>query len=212
MTAVVPALPPRPDPETGIPLPPHAPAFFGKDRPRHSARRGAPPPPDGCGETLAWHRPAATGQARKLAAAVLAMTTLAVVVSLIITGSLILYWPAWPAIAVAAWLLAGPLDMPALSAGADWLQWSRRNRWWGVRDGPRAHIRCYELREITALIHQTHTVLTLTDNDGRTCTKTREELQRDRIVWDLLYNGILHSVANGAKITSTAAEVLRLPK
>jgi hypothetical protein len=35
-------------------------------------------------------------------------------------------------------------------------------------------------------------------------------LQRDRRIWDLVYNGVLHSVAGGAQATQQAIGVLKL--
>ncbi|GAA3564826.1 hypothetical protein GCM10022222_55720 [Amycolatopsis ultiminotia] len=43
-------------------------------------------------------------------------------------------------------------------------------------------------------------------------TRSTEELQRDRRIWDLVYNGILHSVASGAQVGNQAIGILQLDK
>lgn len=37
-----------------------------------------------------------------------------------------------------------------------------------------------------------------------------QELQQDRRIWNLVYNGILHSVANGATVSKQAIGILQL--
>lgn len=37
-------------------------------------------------------------------------------------------------------------------------------------------------------------------------------LQHDRPIWDLFYNGVMHSLANGASIDDLAQEVLEIPR
>lgn len=78
--------------------------------------------------------------------------------------------------------------------GADWLLY--RGVW----------VKTYELTDI-----DTHTVdgtilLALTDVDGRTIETSFATLQRDRRVWDYLYNGIRHSIAAGAQLHGNARQ------
>jgi hypothetical protein len=54
-------LPPKPDPETGLPFPPEGPVYVGPDLREGEVRgpmEGTPPrkamPPEGMGRTLAW--------------------------------------------------------------------------------------------------------------------------------------------------------------
>jgi hypothetical protein len=44
----------------------------------------------------------------------------------------------------------------------------------------------------------------LTDVDGHKIDAPIHIIQSDRLIWDLLYNGIRHSIAKGAELKGTA--------
>jgi hypothetical protein len=86
--------------------------------------------------------------------------------------------------------------------GADWLLY--RGAW----------VKTYELIEVhTEVVPDNQIMLTLTDSGGRTIEAGFAALQRDRRVWDYLYNGIRHSIAAGAELHGTAHQyfVVGLP-
>ena len=85
--------------------------------------------------------------------------------------------------------------------GADWLLY--RGTW----------VKTYELTEVRTQSVEGQIVLSLTDSGGRTVEAGFTALQRDRRVWDYLYNGIRHSIAAGASLHGTARQyfVVGLP-
>ena len=86
--------------------------------------------------------------------------------------------------------------------GADWLLY--RGVW----------VKTYELTDINAHPAEDATMLlSLTDVDGRTIEAGFAALQRDRRVWDYLYNGIRYSIAAGAQLRGNARQyfVVGLP-
>jgi hypothetical protein len=105
----------------------------------------------------------------------------------------------WAYIGLASFGLAWSSRTGACTAGSDWVA---RNRRW---------VRTYELIEITYRA-RFGPRLRLQDSAGRTATIKIESLQGDREIWDLVYNGILHSViAGGARTDRLLHLVLHLP-
>ncbi|MGH3949391.1 MAG: hypothetical protein ACRDSE_09735 [Pseudonocardiaceae bacterium] len=96
-----------------------------------------------------------------------------------------------------------------MSAGADWVQWGMRKRWY-QRRAHRGYLKIYELVSVTADAAGPTLYLRLEDAEGNVLYRMRHALQGDRRIWDLLYNGILHSVANGAEIDTLAIGMLKL--
>lgn len=198
-------LPPKPDPWTGIPEPPSAPAYHGPDvlagySPVTDRRfRRLPRPPDGMGAVLSWYRLNRRGWLVRFGLALLALTAGGAVVSLLRGDgvALLAAWPVWPLLVVGAGLMAGPTRWRSsiVSVGADWLQ----------RDG--VCVRTYQLTEIEGGYDPTW--LRLRDGHA-SLTFTLDELHRERAAWNLLYNGIRHSIATGARLTPTAARLLEL--
>ncbi|WP_142000661.1 hypothetical protein [Amycolatopsis cihanbeyliensis] len=160
------------------------------------------------GPTLAWHRP--NKRMRHL-------TTLGAFGFLVIGGSLLglldgdspfewlLWWQSWILIIVFTILIGGPFSTIVHSAGADWLQVQRLR--WGVTKSN--FVKLYELTKIDVSHGGTTFHLYLSDGE-RAVERSFEELQVDRRVWDLVYNGVLHSVASGATVTTKAAGILEL--
>ncbi|WP_275294958.1 hypothetical protein [Amycolatopsis sp. La24] len=213
---VIDALPPRPDRETGEPFPPHGLSYFrgGEAASEHDVHRESrlahrPDPPPGLGPVLAWHRESRRGKIALIltSAAILIAGTL--VISLFHRGGLgiLTAWPIWAVIVVAVFLISSPFSYFTYAAGADWLMVERTR--WGVKS--RAWIDTYELTKIDAAYGGTTFHLWLYDKDMG-LTRSSEELQRDRRIWDLVYNGILHSVANGAQVSNQAIGILQLGK
>jgi len=78
------------------------------------------------------------------------------------------------------------------AAGADWLRY--RKSW----------AKTYELTEIKTRYLGGTTYVYLTDADGHKIDAPLNLIQKDRLMWDLLYNGVRHSIANGAVIKGAA--------
>ncbi|WP_157183066.1 hypothetical protein [Sciscionella marina] len=200
-------LPPRPDPQTGEPQPPHAPIYHGDDRENAAARERSeqqkPEPPPGEGPVLAWY------QANRrhtvfgfFFGAVVVFLGICIVVWLKGGGFFgwMQYWYIWPIIIIGPLLAALTVRGNKCAAGAEWL---RHNKRW---------VRIYELTKISLRRYTSDMELHLTDSNGRTVEVSTLLLQSDRLVWDLVYNGVLHSAANGATVTSAAKKALKIPE
>jgi hypothetical protein len=103
-----------------------------------------------------------------------------------------------------------PLGLQTISAGADWVQWHERENWYQLPWCKPYHLKTYRLTQIEGHVAGVNWHLRLWDEDGRSRDCPWVELQPDRRIWDLVYNGILHSVAAGAEINSLAIDMLRL--
>ncbi|WP_139320428.1 hypothetical protein [Saccharomonospora sp. CUA-673] len=86
-----------------------------------------------------------------------------------------------------------------MSAGADW-----------VDAGRHGSVRTYDLVSIdirgTVGSHQ----LILRDRDGGTIDHDLNDFRENPFLWDLVFNGIRHSLAGGAEITPEAHRVLQI--
>lgn len=211
------SLPPRPDPHTGEPFPPPGLSYRGsterrpEDDPYRETRLShKPAPPPDHGTVLAWHR---ENRKNKIATFISGVAISALVLALIpvfqgeVFGDSLRYWPVWVVIIAFSLLATGPFSYLTYSAGADWLQvdqarWGRHKRIW---------IDLYELRRVHAHYGGSTFHLELYDNDIG-LARSFQELQQDRRIWDLVYNGILHSVANGATVSQQAIGILQLDK
>jgi len=187
-------LPARPDRHTGEPRPPHAPAYKGRHSQSGPDPVRKPSPPQGQGPVQAWYPGTST----------LATVITGVVWCVILGGILVLrngHLPlvVWAFIGLVSAGLAWSSRTGACAAGSDWV--ARNDRW----------VRTYELIEITYRA-RFGPRLRLHDSAGRTATIKIESLQGDREVWDLVYNGILHSViADGARTDRQLHLILDLP-
>ncbi|HEX5402336.1 MAG TPA: hypothetical protein VFX16_08550 [Pseudonocardiaceae bacterium] len=200
------SLPPVPDPETGEPRPPRAPGRASAkparfDRSRVSDPELAPVPPAGQGPVLAWYR-----TTRRYAVQVGAGGALAVAVLLWLRAGFhvfwITYWWVWLSIAVIG-VLVGYTQLRGhdqCAAGVEWLS------------GRRSWVRTYELVKVKSLLAIGTPLISMEDSGGRRLSVPLTALQSDRLLWDLVYNGILHSVIAGNAETNGAVHVhLRLP-
>jgi hypothetical protein len=194
-------LPPRPDPKTGFPRPPHAPRWFEQDDKAMKAdkdREQSPPkPPYGQGSPLVWYRKTRRASFRTSAIVASALVALHCVGNGTHWLTEPRYWGVW---AVFGAFLIGIYVYERngrFSAGADWL--ARGGTW----------VRVYELVEITTCVWPYSDRVRLRDQYGRTVRYKIENLRCDRLLWDLAYNGILHSViARDAEIDEPARQML----
>jgi hypothetical protein len=191
-------LPPKPDPTTGEPRPPHGP-IYGKPATSdgHDPKAGKPKPPSGFGPTLEWHV-----QSNK-SALLTAGVTLAFILGVLVLLRGVTWMQYW-------WAWAGSVGIAALiwwmgkdrhyEAGADWL----RHRGW---------VNTYRLHEIQLNVLEGSVSLTLQDDLGGALSIDVQELQSHQRMWDLVYNGMRHSVANGVTVTinNYARTAFKLP-
>lgn len=87
------------------------------------------------------------------------------------------------------------------AAGATWLQ------------NGKAWVATYELTRIEVKASGTNQMLRLTDSAGRSIGSLKlMAVQRNQALWDLVYNGILHSVTTGkANPSPGSRKILKLP-
>jgi hypothetical protein len=85
------------------------------------------------------------------------------------------------------------------TAGADWAMLGER---W---------IHTYELVSIEVRAEKRLRMLYLVDKDSREMGFGIKPFYGDRRIWDLLHNGIRHSVAHGAETNQLARDTLKLP-
>ncbi|WP_233573668.1 hypothetical protein [Amycolatopsis panacis] len=207
-------LPLRPDPQSGEPFPPHGLSYVGAkqrdpvlDPNRETRLSYKPEPPAGLGPVLAWHRESRRGKAVLVLTGIGLMLVIVAGISLLSGDGLAAfgYWQMWVLVAVGTILMAGPFSYLTYAAGADWFMVERSR--WGVKK--RLWVDLYELKKIDVSYGGTTFHLFLYDKDLG-LSRSFEELQRDRRIWDLIYNGILHSVAAGAQVSPQAIGVLKL--
>ncbi|MQA10357.1 MAG: hypothetical protein GEU98_17735 [Pseudonocardiaceae bacterium] len=207
-------LPPRPDPKTGEPLPPHAPGFRRTDGEPHDdpARETRlwykPKPPHDFGPVLAWHRENVKGKIFDFLIAVGMLIVGFGLISLYNGDGLamITTWWMWLIILGGACLMSSPFTFTVTSAGSDWVKREY------IRPGRRTRssfVKLYELSEIVGS-SGTGTLFLGLDDGERGLNLTTDDWKQDRRIWDLVYNGILHSVANGAEINKLAIQMLHL--
>lgn len=125
-----------------------------------------------------------------------------VVGGLIATGGQVIFqgWP-WIVPVVGAVLIGWNVRGSYFAAGADWLQ-SRRN--W---------VRLYEIVSIKYTTKPGGFSILLEDGQGSSVGGDLRELQSNPALWDLVYNGILHSVVSrDVKANFTAIRHLPLPE
>lgn len=191
--------PPKPDRRTGEPRPPQAPVEPDW-RPSQRAKLGSIrpfSPPDNEGPVLEWY------QASRIDSIMPA-----VLVSLIIGLFLTLkdfgfewmgVWWLWAFVLWPAPALFFAIRTHRMSAGADWYQ-SRKD-----------YIKTYELVSVKVTTGGAAYYLDLEDTGGRKMSTQLDNIQQNRQLWDLVYNGILHSVhRKGATTNQRAQDHLQL--
>lgn len=193
-------LPPRPEPETGRPVPPHAPGYPVSDQEAYRLdTTGAPAAPAGQGSTLAWVN---RNRKDRLRVSAMGLVFMAGVFSIVNGVHWLEHWRYWPlwVILVGTSALLYVAQRGACAAGAEWL--SYRNEW----------VKLYELDKITCNSNVGNVDLTMKDSDGRKLSVKLADLQRDRLLWDLVYNGVLHSViARRAETNGQLHHLIHVP-
>lgn len=197
-------LPPRPDSRTGEPAPPHAPEYDRKGDtkgpwldPHHPK---APSPPEGQGPVLAWYR---TTNLRLIQTAAVSLLLMAAGITFLqgFDPTWLTYWQPWAVVIVFSIFATLAVRTTDYSVGADWLQ-GRKGRW----------VKLYELESINGELRGTVLHLNLRDRDGRAVLADTRHLKHTRLMWDLVYNGILHSaVAGEAELNANARGGLLVP-
>ena len=111
------------------------------------------------------------------------------------------FWWAWVLVLVFTGLIMGTVRRSGCSAGADWLQ------------HPGGWVRLYELTKATAHWRSNATHVDFEDRHGNVVMISLSDLHEDREIWDLVYNGILHSVVSGgAETNGRLHSALDVPK
>lgn len=193
------ALPPKPDPQTGEPRPPRAPGSADEAEFEGEFRAGKDPsPPPGQGPLLECFY-----QERGVVLVATALSALVFVAGVSLATGGFGWMSYWWTYAIAAGLLIVLYRSSRgsyLGAGADWLQNSRT---W---------VRTYELTKVRYLSTPGGFRMQLTDSSGRTLGCSMWEMRGNPALWDLVYNGIRHSVAlNGAELNWIARRHLPIP-
>ena len=193
-------LPPRPDENTGHPRPPRAPRkFHGKHTtPTGEHPHKTPEPPDQQGLRLEWYRESPLGA---FLSGILAAVIVATVGALISGPDLINQWYLWPLPVITGALIYFTSRKGWVAAGARWLQ--HKSSW----------VDTYDLVEVAIGANGANQVLKLTDSAGRRIqTLPLRDVQENADLWDLVYNGILHSTVNGkANPPRGTRIILKLP-
>jgi hypothetical protein len=197
-------LPPRPEQQTGEPRPPRAPGFIGTGKPDTRDRLAdpaqAPAPPPGQGPVLAWYKSSRRG-AFVLALTIFVLITAGIYFAQGMSTRWMTVWPVWLVIVLAS--LGGYYTqrMIEISAGADWLQ--ARRHW----------VKLYELTKVTLHYRGNNYWLSLQDRDDHAIRVSVNTIQKDRDMWDLVYNGILHSVIAGeAETNGQIHAIIKVPR
>ncbi|QGK72092.1 hypothetical protein GIY23_06485 [Allosaccharopolyspora coralli] len=107
----------------------------------------------------------------------------------------------WAAIAVAGLGMYGIFRKVGAAVGADWL---KVGKMW---------VLLYELTDIKVRHRGMSMHLDLKDSRSRSLQVRVDELQEDRDMWDLVYNGLMHSVlVNGANTNRGVHSRLKVPE
>lgn len=187
-------LPPRPDPQTGDPWPPTPPGILGLERQSARTKASAGAPPEGRGPALAvhgddwWSAPVA-----------------AVILS-VVTGVVFSFQgDEWVTDPIARGLVGGVFLVTLvrewglkLVAGADWFRVNGSS------------VDTYALTHIELRGGWFGWMLRLRDAEGRRVRTYMPDLEANRDLWALVYNGMLHSAFHGAEVNNVAAGMLRL--
>lgn len=111
------------------------------------------------------------------------------------------FWWAWVGLAAIA-VLIGLTQRKGTecSVGVEWLR------------GRKTWVRLYELTKVKLSVGVGQFYLSMEDQGGRRLSIAVSALQEDQRMWDLVYNGVLHSViAGGAEANGQLHRYLRVP-
>ncbi|MBQ6643970.1 MAG: hypothetical protein IJH84_23455 [Saccharopolyspora sp.] len=181
-------LPPRPDPETGQPVPPDAPTQTAEGYNEKKPSR-VPDPPPGHGPAWAHFR-----EKRYLSwlGGLIPVALVAVAVIAYDGLSAIKIWPVWIILAaVYGWTVyVGRVNV--VTAGSDWL---KIRKYW---------VNTYELTKIEAHANGPNQPTVSLEDRERSVEMTISLIESDRTLWNYVYLGMRHSAANGAQINLPA--------
>lgn len=181
-------LPPRPDRETGQPVPPDAPTQTAEGFNEKTPSR-VPAAPPGHGPVLVQYR-----QKRYLAwlSGLIPVVVLSVAFIAHSGLSAVTIWPLWILLAIAyAWTVY-VARANVVTAGSDWVRC--RKYWVNTYELTKIHARAYGANEPT---------LTLEDGE-RSVEMPISLIESNRTLWNYVYLGMRHSAANGAEVTLPA--------
>jgi hypothetical protein len=178
-------LPPRPDPDTGMPAPPEAPPHRGSKPAENGPGEPKVAPPDGHGPALAWHNPLWWKDGfRPAITYVLPVLAVFLIIKDRGFGWTTTYW--WWLLLVGVSLLSVPYFRGRpFAAGAAWFRYG--STW----------VNTYELVSIRVVAYYGFYSLKLEDADGHRISLQTGTIQQNRSLWNLVYNGIVHSAYNG---------------
>jgi hypothetical protein len=190
-------LPPRPDPVSCSPQPPHAPGWV---RVRHStleAQDRKPNPPPDQGRVIAWY----SGNERSaLVVAGFWALTMVGIITLANGFGWMKIWPAWLTIGLTICVVYWRTLSKGCAAGVEWVSHGRK--WVSI----------YELVDVTCHGRIRGNRLRMRDEAGRRMSIKVDDLYGDRVIWDLCFNGIIHSVISGGARTNAKLHVdLQVP-
>ena len=196
-------LPPRPDPETGLPAPPSAPPYRGRGQAGGSGNGPGEPklaPPAGHGPVLAWHNPTWWKDGLRPA---FSYGFPVLILFLILkdggVGWMTIYL--WWLILIGISLLSVPyLRGRPFAAGAAWFRFGRR---W---------VHTYELISVRVAAYYGFYSLKMEDADGHRISIQTGTIQQNYALWNLVYNGIVHSAYRGGlALDRVTRAMLELP-
>lgn len=190
-----PDLPPKPDPQTGEPRPPAAPTNEEGGRGKEAQPYNARKVPTGPGPALEW----SYSTRRHQWYSALLVAALVVLVFIFSSGfAFVTSWVQWLFIALAGLLGWVMPRGDKMAAGADWV------------NAGRGAVKTYDLTSIKTAGKVGSHQLILRDREGNEVERDLINFQTNSALWDLVFNGIRHSIANGAEITPEADRVLKL--
>ncbi len=188
-------LPPKPNPKTGEPRPPRAPVHGETNMRAHNPAAPTPRPPKGCDRTLESY---VVSNRTAWSGGVFTVLLFVIAATLFYGFSWASKWWTWVFIVLVAAAIVFLIRGTFCAAGADWVR--TRNGW----------VKTYELVVVEMHLNGTSIDLFLKDSSDRSLNNQIADLQANRALWDLVYNGIRHSVANGAKTNGYARGALNL--
>ncbi|GAA3359644.1 hypothetical protein [Saccharopolyspora gregorii] len=197
----MPEIAPKPNPHTGKPRPPRAPvsANYSGDEKNDPAKAKYPTAPDGRGPVLEWHQSRAS---TSVLSGFFLLLILLVIMCLRDWGvSWMGTWWLWLFIIWPPFVFYFIGKSVGISAGSDWF---------AVKN---AYVDTYELTEVKVVGASGGLAwdLELKDKQGNELSINLREIQTNRDLWDLVYNGIVHSVQRGsAKTNPRALDKLKL--
>ncbi|WP_240959651.1 hypothetical protein [Rhodococcus sp. HNM0563] len=147
---------------------------------------------------LEWNQPTLREQC--FAAAIMAGLSIALM-SVQAGFEWVRWWWFWAITLAGAWVMFRATRNHWTAAGATWVQW--RTSW----------VDTYHLTRIRFSADGTNRVLRLKDAHGNEIHSFKiSQIQGNPDLWDLVYNGILHSVASGnCDIDAKTRRILQIP-